>query len=164
MSELEQTSDEQRPDDQDWEAAVDGALQQAEAVEQATSETAPPRRSKKQILALLLILLVIATSWSVWTLTRPVPPLEPEAQQASLAGVLYILSQQLEGYRAEHLLYPATLEAVSPPLGGVAYRLEGEGYVLQARANGVELIYRSWEDSGGLVALAGSPVLQEISR
>ena len=107
---------------------------------------------------------MVVTSWSVWTLTRPVQPLEPQAQEASLAGVLYILSQQLEGYRAEHLLYPATLEAVSPPLVDVTYRLEGEGYVLQARANGVELIYRSWEDSGGLVALAGSPVLEEMSR
>jgi len=163
MSEFHQADDEDRPDDQDWEAAVDGALQQAAAVDEATLEP-PRRRSKGKILALLLIPLVVTTSWGVWTLTRPVQPLEPQAQEASLAGVLYILSQQLEAHLAEQGVYPASLDAVSPPLGGVTYVLEGEGYVLEATANGVELSYASWEDSGVLLALAGSPVLQEMSR
>jgi hypothetical protein len=151
------------PSGDEWAEVVDEAAQLAAARDQDVPAP-PPERSKGKILALLLVPLVAVVAWSSWTLTRPVPPLEPQVQEASLAGVIFVLSQQVERYRAEHGAYPASLNEVSPPLEGFTYRLEGDGYVLEATANGVALTYGSWEDAGGLLALAGSPDLEEIGR
>lgn len=164
MSQLDPAGDDLNPTEEDIGTLVDVAREHAKDREEAQSTEAPPPKSKGRILTLLLIPLVLTTSWSVWSLTRPAPPLAPQVQEASLAGILYVLAQQLDRHHAENGSYPASLDEISPPLDGITYSLEEDGYLLEATANGMELSYGSWEDAGALLMLAGSPALMEIGR
>ena len=66
---------------------------------------APKHTSRGKIFGLLLVPLVAVLAWNVWDLNRPPRPMEPEAQQASLSGVVYVLAQQLEAYHVRNGAY-----------------------------------------------------------
>jgi len=121
---------------------------EAEEMERASGvrRRAPGGRGVWPLVAFLAVAGVAVTLWNVRALEPDARPLPAKRQRAELAGMLYVLAAQVEATKERTGAYPATLDAVAPPLDGVVYRREAEGYVLEATAGGVTLSYRSGDD------------------
>ena len=139
----------------DWNADVQEAMERAQELD-ALQHPVPKHRSKAGLLGILFIPLVVVLAWNVWLVTRAPAPMETNLQEANLAGMVYVLSQQLQTYYTEHGSYPDSLGAVAPALSGVSYRLERGGYVLEAMANDAQIVFGSWEDPNLLLAQAAN--------
>jgi hypothetical protein len=100
--------------------------------------------SSRWLVALLLgVAAVGVAAWNVREARSGTPPLPAYEQERSLAGVVTVLSHQIEGVRAATGAYPASLASVAPPLEGVTYRLTEGGYALEAVAGHVVVTFVS---------------------
>lgn len=132
-----------------------------EVAEHDTAEgvvTARPRAWARSagLFAAVAVLAVAVAWWNVHLVRAGTPPLPPGRQEAALAGVLYVLSVQLDQARRATGSYPATLEGLAPSLRGVTYSRTEAGYEISAASGGVVVTYRSEEDARVLAALAAS--------
>jgi hypothetical protein len=119
------------------------------AREHAADETfeRPERRSSRWVVALLLAAAALAVAaWNVREIRSGTPPLPSDEQERSLVAVLTVLSRQIEGVRSATGAFPASLDAVAPPLEGVTYRPTEGGYALEAAAGDVVVTFVSDRD------------------
>lgn len=127
-----------------------------DAAEGVVAARPRPRGRIVGLFAAVAVLAIAVAWWNVHLVRAGTPPLPRGQQEAALAGVLYVLSVQLDQARRATGSYPATLEGVSPSLRGVTYRLTEGGYEISAASGSVVVTYRSDEDARVLAALAAS--------
>ncbi|MHB1193254.1 MAG: hypothetical protein ACYC6F_09425 [Longimicrobiales bacterium] len=111
-----------------------------------TFERPEPRSSRWVVVLLLAVVAVGVVAWNVREVRSGTPPLAPDAQERSLVAVVTVLSRQIEGVRSATGSFPASLDGVAPPLGGVTYRRTEVGYALEAAAGDVVVTFVSDRD------------------
>lgn len=127
----------------DWSSDVAEVMRRAAAQDAITMSVEPSRLPLVGMVSLVTALVLVA-GWNVMVLTRPVPPLAREEQQAALESVLIVLVEGIEAYRVRHGEYPLDLTAIAPPLQGIAYEpVASRGYLLHAKAHDVQVTYVS---------------------
>lgn len=124
-------------------------------------EREPSRGSRLGVAVVLALALAGVLVWNVRIARMGTPPLPTYEQERSLMGVVTVLSRQVEAVRASTGAYPASLDAVAPPLDGVTYRLTAGGYQLEAVAGDVVVTFMSDRDpqmvAGRVATPAGGP-------
>lgn len=140
------------------EVVGDAAREQAE---DEAFQREPSRGSRVGVAVILVLALAGVLVWNVRLARMGTPPLPSSEQERSLVAVVTVLSRQLEAVRASTGAYPASLDAVAPPLDGVTYRLTAGGYELEAVAGEVVVSFVSDRDprivAGRVAAPAGGP-------
>lgn len=107
----------------------------------------PEAKSSRWIVVLLLAVAAVGVvAWNVREVRSGTAPLPPDAQERSLVAVVTVLSRQIEGVRSATGAFPASLDAVAPPLDGVTYRRTEGGYALEAVAGDVMVTFVSDRD------------------
>lgn len=127
-----------------------------EAAEGALPSRTRPRGRATGLFAVVAALAMAVAGWNVYLVRSGTPPLAAGQQEAALAGVLYVLSVQLDQWRGIHGSYPSTLDGLAPPLRGVTYRRTENGYEISAASGGVVVTHRSDQDARLLAALAAT--------
>lgn len=104
----------------------------------------PGPRSSRWLLALVLAGAAVGVvAWNVAEVRSGTPLLPAHEQERSLIGVVTVLARQIEAVRGATGAYPASLDAVAPPLEGITYRRTEGGYALDAVAGNVMVTYVS---------------------
>ena len=106
-------------------------------------ERPEPRSSRWVVVLLLAVVAVGVVAWNVREVRSGTPPLPAHEQEQSLAGVVTVLSRQIEGIRSATGSYPVSLHGIAPPLEGVTYRRTEGGYTLEAVAGEVVVTFVS---------------------
>lgn len=121
---------------------VAGHAAQEHAADEAFERPEPA--SHRWVVALVLALAAAGVvAWDVREMRSGTPPLPAPEQERSLVGVITVLSRQIEAVRRDTGVYPATLDAVAPPLEGVTYRRTEGGFALDAMAGEVLVTFVS---------------------
>lgn len=135
---------------------VDEVAAHAAAKEQARAGVTyePPRRgTPRWLLPGLSVVLVAVWSWSIWTLTRPTPPLPESQATAELQAFTAVIVEEVEAVLEESGEYPQDLEALGYGAGdGVRYAHTAGGYELLVRDGDVVVVHGSGDSMAGIAS------------
>jgi hypothetical protein len=118
----------------------------AAAAERASVRVRPPRKQFGRWLIVLAPVFVALTAWNVIRLTRSPELVTPTEEAAAIRFSIYLVAQEIEGYRREHGVLPPSLEEINADIEGVTYSPADTGYVLSGTAAGETITYRSGAD------------------